>query len=150
MARITADEVRTALASVLKMEEDALPSSWDDKCARAATYANGAIIGALMSRGFRLDEEVLLFDRYAEFAADLGVWKALMLGGGYGSFDVRTLGALDRHEELKTVYVFVDDEFIKPASGQPGTTTTGGPLAQDSSAVFNWDASDRVNRGIDW
>lgn len=150
MAQITGAQIHTALASQLKMDETSLPPSWDDLCSRGATYANGAIIGTLLSRGFRLDEEILLWDRYTEFAADLGVWKAMMLGGGYGSFDAKALNALDRHEELKTVYVFVGETLVEPPMGAPGVTASGGPLQNDPNSVFPWDPGDPIDQGFRW
>lgn len=127
-----------------------MPASWDDLCARGASYGNSEVIGRLLTRGFRLDEDILLFDRFTEFATDLACWKALILGGGYGAFDAKTLQALDRHEELKTAYVFVADNLVevKPASGRPGTTVTGGPI-DNGGAQFNYDPTQK-DSGISW
>lgn len=148
MASATAAQIKTALASGIKQAEADLADHWATHCTRAEVFGRQECEGRLLARGFRLVEEIRLWDRLFEFSLDLGVWKAVMLGGAYGMFDPTALAALDRRTELDSVFVAVAGVYIKPSSAMPGTVISGGPMVNDDG-VFNFDASQPDN-GFRW
>lgn len=150
MAAATSAQIKTQLAHCLKIAEASLPSYWDQHVATAATFARQEVRGRLLERGFEA-ADVDAWDRLYEFTLDLGVWKSLMLGGEYASFDPAALDALDRRGELAGVTVFVNDEFITTAPSAPGTTVTSGPRVADEGGVFDWHVDpDDPHHGIQW
>lgn len=151
MAAATLIEVRRALAGHLKISETALTPYHLEFAERGRTRAISEVKGALLARGFDLTNDIELFDRLQEFTLDLGCYFALVSGGLYASIPAEILKALDRREELKSVFVFVNGEWRQPPSGQPGTAVTAGQLAEDETGVFNWSpAEDPTYYGIRW
>lgn len=155
MAFNTTAQITTALAAVLKQAEADLATYYTRSGGLIAQGLNAAyyeVIGRLLRRGFRLNEDVLLFDRAAEFEKDIAVFWILMRSGAYSGMDQNTLKEFDRREELDSVFVFVNGVWREPAMGMPGTVTTSGPLAQDPKGVFNWepDGDPSGHYGIQW
>ncbi len=151
MAFNTQAVIKTAVAAVLKMAEADMPAYYDTHIPAAHNVAYYEVVGKLLRRGFRLNEDILLFDRGAEFEKDIAVYGTLMRSGAYASVDPAILHALDRREELDSVLVFVAGVWCQPPSGMPGTTTTAGPRAADADGVFNWDPEgDPTDYGIRW
>lgn len=150
----TAAEIKTALSSHLKVAESDMASYWTAITTRAALFAAQEVYGRLLARGFRMTEDILRWDRLSEVTLDLGCWKSIMSGGVYAGFDPEALKSLDRREELASVYVFVNGDLVErvqPATGQPGTVVTGGPMAADPGGVFNFEpAPDDPHSGIHW
>lgn len=150
----TAAQITTALTKVLKMasESDLAPYYTDEGglIDQSLAAANAEVVGRLLARGFRYAEDVLLWDRAAELEKDICLYWCLLRGGAYGSVDPLALKSLDRRAELDTILVTVNNVWVQPASGQPGTITTSGPRAGDASGVFDWDATDETDRGIVW
>ncbi len=138
MAAAAAEDVKTALSDLLKLDETDMPSYWGGVCSRAAAYAYQVCRDALLSRGF-LPEHVAAWDRLEEFTLDVALWKALNAGGAYDAVPKETLEGFDRREELEEVLVFVGDEWIKPTGDRPGTAASAGPTVAQTGGVFRWD-----------
>ncbi len=142
MAAATGAEIKTRLAGLLKQASEAtLAAYWTDHCNQAATFADQEVKGGLYKRGF-IPDDVADWVRLHEITLDLGLWRAIMLGGIFSSFDATVIKALDRRDELDSILVFVDRPplygvWIQPPSGNAGTSATGGPLADDPDATFN-------------
>lgn len=149
MAAVTASEVKSALAPVLKLDEAEMPAYWDGICEHAADFAFWQVRDALLSRGFRLTEDVVPWDRLHEFTRDLALWKALNLGGAYDVVPKDTRDALDRREELETVLVYVGGLWVRPAGDMPGQAASAGPTVAQNSGVFPFsDDPDDWDHGI--
>ncbi len=136
MAAATASAIKSRLAGLLKVGEATLAAYWTDHCNQSATFADQETKGRLYKRGF-IPTDVANWDRLYEVTLDLGLWRAIMLGGVFSSFDATVIKALDRREELDSILVFVNGIWVQPPAGNAGMTSTGGPLANDPGAIFN-------------
>lgn len=150
MAAATAAQVKSALASMLKISEYELPDYYVAVTPQAATFGRQEVYGRLLKRGF-VTGEIDGFDRLNEFSLDLGLWKAIHLAGLYGQFDPVAVSALDRRAELGEVLVTVAGVWVQPrGAARPATATTAGPAA-NGGGVFDFDpGDDSGNLGIDW
>lgn len=136
MAAATAAQIKTRLADLLKVKEQALADHWDGLCEQSATFSINEVRGRLYRRGFSA-ADVGAWDRLAEVTLDIGLWRAIMLGGVYSGFDAGVIKAFDRREEMDTILVYVSDLWVKPPEGSAGMVATAGPLADDPDATFN-------------
>lgn len=144
---ITDLAVSAGLAAVLKIDEGDLPDYYSALIGQAHLAAHQTIVGILLGRGF-LREQIDGWDRLAEFELDLSLWNILVRTGAYQSMDPTAVRTLDRRAELAEVVVFVGGVWVRPASGQPGTATSSGPMATGAGA-FTYDDS-QPNMGFDW
>lgn len=150
MAYITASQLQAALASFLKIREADLPDYWQPLSSQAANFARQEIVGRLLRRGFT-EAQVDAWDRDFEFSRDLGLWKAVVLGGAYTGFDANVLKALDRRRELDEVLVFISGVWVKPTGDQPSLAATG-PMAESAGGLFGVypDADDISDERMQW
>ncbi len=151
---ITAAQLRTAVASVLKISEVDLPQWWDSVTTQAANFAEQEIKGKLLARGYDLlvpgsNLDITHWDRNYEFSRDLGVWKSLILGGAYQSVPPDILAALDRRQELRDVVVTVAGLWVKPSGDKPDLVRTG-RLGLTDGGIFSFDEDDDPHYGIQW
>ena len=152
MPTVTANQLHFSLSKLLKFgDEGTMPAYWDDTVAEAATFAYNEVRGVLESRGFSLTD-VQNWDRLLEVTRDLGLWRSIVMGGAYGKFDPEVIKALDRRQELHTILVAVNDQYLKPASGEAGMAATGGPMRDDPNATFNYQGGpdNEPHYGIQW
>ncbi len=127
MAYASASEVHKALADGLKITEGEMPPHYRAITNRAAAYARNEIKGRLLKRGFRStgDYDLDNWDRNGEFSLDLALWKSIMWGGLYNSFDRTAIAAFDRREELDSVLIYINEVWIQPTGDEAGLAQTG-------------------------
>lgn len=149
MARITEAQLHFSLSKLLKFsDESSMPDFWDEIVSEAATFAYNEVRGRLEARGFSR-ANVDGWDRLEEVTRDLGLWRSIVMGGVYSSFDAKFLASLDRREELSHVLVAVSDVWVKPPSGEAGTVSTGKSRAT-VNGQFTYDGDNQIDQGIAW
>lgn len=141
---LTDAQIKTIVAALLKKDEDLLPSYFDTLITKGNTFAQQEIKGRLLRRGFSL-AQTTGFDRFDEFTLDLACWWVLTRAGMLDAYSDLSLKVTDRREELDTVLVFVDGEWVQPPTGNPGLVASGGPSSD--GGIFNWPDPDDSNLG---
>ncbi len=152
MAAVTAAQVHRSLADALNIaDESALPPRWDGIIDEAVTFSANEVSGVLESRGFSV-ANVAAWDRLFEVTRDLALWRTIVMGGIYNSFDANVIKTLDRRAELHTILVAVNGIYLKPALADAGMAATGGALADDGTATFTYKGGkdNEPHYGIHW
>lgn len=149
---ISSSQLLTAVSSILKIAESALPGYWSSVTVQAANFAEQEIKGRLLKRGYPLtdpsNKDITHWDRNYEFSRDIGLWKALILGGAYESQARETLDALNRCAEVDTVIVTVLGEWVKPSGDKPDLIRSG---MMDPGGTGRFDIDEREdNYGIEF
>lgn len=103
--------LKTAVAGRLKQSESDLPDYWDEIVSKANTAAYQEIVSRLTARGYS-QAVINAWSRGNEFQHDIGLFWALVHGGGYSEADDRFINKLDRRNELDTVLVEIESRTV--------------------------------------
>ena len=133
---VTDTELKARVASLMSVAPSGLAAKWDMIVRDSNRAAYNEIVGVLSGRGYTA-AQIAAWVRGEEFEADIGLYWALVKGGGLEGYSDTFINKLDRREELAEVDVVVDGVVVDPDSegdiGFGDFDTTGDLFVADSA-----------------
>lgn len=114
-------DLKSALADMLGKTSASLVGKWTDIVTAANVAAANDIAQRLLARGYSA-AQIDAWDYRAVFNRDIGLFWALVKGGGLADYSDVGINKLDRRKELDTLAVLIGGAVALPAVD----ATTGG------------------------
>src|SRR5262249_43171562 len=122
-------DVKALVAAALKTTVDQLEPFWDAAITRGNVAAYNLIRAALVTRGFT-PAQIDAWDSIDDYRADLALWSIFTKYAVLEEYDQRSIDALDRREELKTVELITAGKLVQPPADPLAKQVGSGTLSE--------------------